>query len=456
MEVPVSSPASVLDNEVGAAFARSVHRHASDFADDFHALYQRPHHRIYRKVGPGFLPLDLGRSFLRDCGRFVELVREIPDRIFGGDLGKLADYSRLSERDLELAMLQPEDGSWKLAARPDFIEGPEGPLFLEANIDSSLGGLGNTDRVARVVRASQAFASLSETYSCMPADPCTQLANVFRRAHRARDGYGEPRVAVLDWHEEIEEFPEPYVLLSGQLMAEGIHACIGDERELAFDGDVLCVRDQPVDVVFRGLVLDGYWRANRSLLQPLDEAYATGKVALVSNYRTLFFDNKLLLVLLSDEVYRERYSVEEQAFIHRTLPWTRRLQERRTERNGKVVDLIPHVREHKDELVLKPGGGSGALDVVAGAFHDMARWDGAISRAVVEGDWIVQQYVPPRESRFICYEEGEPREEVLACLWGAYVLNGRPSGFVLRAGPTYHGVISAAKGAGVGCVFLYH
>jgi hypothetical protein len=261
-------------------------------------------------------------------------------------------------------------------------------------------------------------------------------------------------VAILDWTEEIAEFPEPYELVRGRLMADGIPTVLTDERFLEFDGDKLSAKGQPVDVVFRGIVLDDVWRARRGGLRALEQAYEANRVGLLSNFRTVLFDHKRILSLLSDEAYRSRFSSREQRFIDRTVPWTRHVAERQTTRGDRGVDLIPHLHDNRDELVLKPGGGSGALDVVVGRFHTQARWEGAISRALLEGDWIVQENVEPPEAVFPRYEPEGIAEERLNYLWGAYVVAERTSGFVIRAGTTYNGVIAAAKGAGVGCAFV--
>jgi hypothetical protein len=69
---------------------------------------------------------------------------------------------------------------------------------------------------------------------------------------------------------------------------------------------------------------------------------------------------------------------DERTLVARTVPWTRKLEERRTTKDGRKVDLPSFVRHHREGLVLKPAHGYGGRDVLVGDETAPAEWDEAI------------------------------------------------------------------------------
>ena len=94
----------------------------------------------------------------------------------------------------------------------------------------------------------------------------------------------------------------------------------------------------------------------------------------------------------------------------RTVPWTRKLEERRTLKDGREVDLPAFLRDHREELVLKPAHAYGGRDVLVGDETPAAAWEAAL-RAGMGRAWVAQERVPIPEESFPTCEGGALRFE---------------------------------------------
>src|SRR5262249_31734404 len=90
-------------------------------------------------------------------------------------------------------------------------------------------------------------------------------------------------------------------------------------------------------------------------------------------------------------------SAEELHAIRAHIPWTRRVEECRTELDGQTVDLIPFVLRNHERFVLKPNDAYGGKGIVLGWQVDDAAWEKEVTAALAQ-PFIVQQRVNlPRE-----------------------------------------------------------
>ena len=72
------------------------------------------------------------------------------------------------------------------------------------------------------------------------------------------------------------------------------------------------------------------------------EVYAGVSRSLLASYKTMF-------ELLSSTAYRELFPAELANEVARHIPWTRALRERTTDRDGTTVELLPFVRDHREQ-----------------------------------------------------------------------------------------------------------
>ena len=152
-----------------------------------------------------------------------------------------------------------------------------------------------------------------------------------------------------------------------------------------------------------------------------------------------------LLVTETDEAFANMLSPDESAFVARVVPWTRRVEERRTTRDGHVVDLVPYVREHREALVLKPAHGYGGASVYVGTETEPTTWDRAVTNAV-GGAWVVQERVLIAEEPFPIVEAGRLAFRPFKVNVNPFYVRGAEVGAVTRASRS--AVINVSAGGG--------
>src|SRR5688500_18940610 len=74
---------------------------------------------------------------------------------------------------------------------------------------------------------------------------------------------------------------------------------------------------------------------------------------MVNSPRSKSLHKKASLAVLSDERNAALYDAAALAAIQAFVPWTRVVEERRTTHGGAEVDLVAHVRAHRDRMILK-------------------------------------------------------------------------------------------------------
>jgi hypothetical protein len=125
---------------------------------------------------------------------------------------------------------------------------------------------------------------------------------------------------------------------------------------------------------------------------PLLQAVATRAVCMVNPPRCKILHKKASLAVLSDERNQSLFSAEERESVEAHIPWTRVMEERRTQHGGKEVDLVPFVLGLRHRLVLKPNDDYGGAGIVLGWDTDEAGWERAVAQALAS-PYIVQERV---------------------------------------------------------------
>jgi len=117
-------------------------------------------------------------------------------------------------------------------------------------------------------------------------------------------------------------------------------------------------------------------------------------------------------------------------------------------RDGKAIDLLGHLRAHRDHYVIKPNDEYGGTGVTLGWETGESAWDDALSRAVAERDrgWVAQQRIAVRREVFpVCEAGGVVMRDMLVD-FAPYVFRGRLAGFLTRLSAT--GLANVTSGGG--------
>ncbi|MER3514870.1 MAG: hypothetical protein C4310_11215, partial [Chloroflexota bacterium] len=107
--------------------------------------------------------------------------------------------------------------------------------------------------------------------------------------------------------------------------------------------------------------------------QPIVRALRDRAVCMGNGFRAKLLHKKSIHAFLTDERNAHLFSAEEQAAIARHIPWTRKVEERKTLYHGQTIDLLPFIADHRERLVLKPNDEYGGKGVVIG-WETRGRW----------------------------------------------------------------------------------
>ena len=135
--------------------------------------------------------------------------------------------------------------------------------------------------------------------------------------------------------------------------------------------------------------------------------------------------------------------------IARHVPWTRVVRETRTSKGAEAFDLVPCIRRHRDDLVLKPNDEYGGAGVTLGWETSESAWDAVLQEALAAppGTWIVQEKIAVRREVFPWFQGGGDAvmTDMLVDM-APYLFRGKLAGFLTRLSAT--GLANVTSGGG--------
>jgi uncharacterized circularly permuted ATP-grasp superfamily protein len=142
--------------------------------------------------------------------------------------------------------------------------------------------------------------------------------------------------------------------------------------------------------------------------------------------------------VLTDARFDRLLDGEERAIVRAHVPWTRRVREGASTRDGRPVDLLPYARTNKDDLVLKPSDEYGGAGVHLGWEMTSGAWGTALDAALTDREqaWILQERIGVLREPFpVCLEDGVVERDMLVDL-APYLFRGKLSGYLTRLSAT--------------------
>jgi uncharacterized circularly permuted ATP-grasp superfamily protein len=384
---------------------------------------------------------------LRESGRrLLELAARVARAAFDGDAGRLCAYLGTPAAEARWVGLDPGEPDVVLSRLDAFLT-PEGPRFIEINSDAPA-GLGYGDMMAEVFRELPVFRRFALRHAVAYQPSADRVVDALLALWSRRGDPAAPSVAIVDFaHVKTRADQE---ILRQRIEARGLRCLLADPRELEVREGALWAGPERIDLVYRRSVL-------QELLEHEDEvsaflgAYRDGLALFVNSLRCRLSEDKAFFALLGDEAFAGLMSEDERGFVERVVPWTRKLEERRTLRGGREVDLVPHCLERRDELVLKPAHGYGGRSVYLGEETSPEEWRRAIEAGLGQ-PWVVQERVPIPEEEFPLLGDGGLRFERLKVNANPFYVAGLEVGAVTRASRS--SVINVSAGGGSAPTFV--
>ncbi|HEY6119265.1 MAG TPA: hypothetical protein VIV66_04855 [Pyrinomonadaceae bacterium] len=396
-----------------------------------------------REIGAALRPHLLTRTQYRILADSSQVLAAAFERIAAALLSEPSKMQTigLTEREIKLAIVEPKYSRSTVTSRLDgFVHGRE-VRFVEYNAEnpSSLMDQASLNEILLEVGAMQ---DLAKHYQLRQFCPEKHLLDALMTTYREWGASGVPNIAILDW----DGLPtaDEFVLLRDFFTLSGVPTIICAPEHLDYKTGKLRCGSFPIDLVYKRVIINELLaRCDDS--HPLIRAYAAGDVCLVNSFRCKLVHKKAAFGLLTDETYANWFTTRQREVIRRTVPWTRRVVQRKTHHRGVKVDLIEHVRKHRSQFVLKPNDDYGGRGILFGGNSTVSEWESALSEAL-SGDYVVQEKIELRKEVFPIFSESRWALQPMYVDTNPFLFAGSVEGALVRLADSP--VVNVTSGGG--------
>jgi hypothetical protein len=261
--------------------------------------------------------------------------------------------------------------------------------FTEYNAETPAGAA-YVDALADVFLTMPVMREFLRRYRVVPLPARPGVFHALLGAYRQWAGTSEPpRVAILDWR-EVPTYSE-FVLFQDYFRGQGLECRIVDPREAEYRGGRLTADGYPITLIYKRVLINELLDRG-GLDQPVVRAVRDGAACMVNPFRCKIAYKKAGFAVLTDERNAGLFSPDEREAVAAHIPWTRRVEERRTRYGGQDIDLIPFVLRRRERFVLKPSDDYGGKGVVLGWTVSDGEWERAVQAALAE-PYVVQEQI---------------------------------------------------------------
>jgi hypothetical protein len=396
-----------------------------------------------REVGIGLRPHLLTRTQYDLLTHSSEVLAQAFDKVGAALLSQPSRMEAvgLTERETKLALVNPKYATLAVTTRLDgFVHGNE-IKFVEYNAENP-SSISDQTILNEVLRDVGAMRTLADRYELRQFAPAEFLLDALLDTFREWGGAGAPNIAILDW----EGLPtaDEFVLLKDFFVARGVPTVICTPAQLEYENGQLRFGAFPIDLVYKRVIIHELLERCDDF-HPLIRAYLRGDVCLVNSFRCKILHKKAVFEMLTDEANANWFTSLENAIIKRTVPWTRRVAERKTRHRGLEVDLVEHVRKNRQLFVLKPNDDYGGHGLSIGDHTTTAEWDDALSRALT-ADYVVQEKIDLRTEIFPVFGESGWAFQPMYVDTNPFLFGNRVEGAMVRLSDSP--VVNVTSGGG--------
>jgi hypothetical protein len=213
------------------------------------------------------------------------------------------------------------------------------------------------------------------------------------------------------------------------------------------------------EVTFGGKVMDAVLLTvpedgviGKPAMMKLTASFLAGHIVFPDNPIYAILNNKSLLAMLHEPSLLQQLPSTEQAFIHRYVPWTAKVNQQQVsyqyegQNEAQSVHLPTLLADNKDLFVLKKSLSAAGRDVYIGAFMDQPQWLECIDKVKDDNGWLVQRFCKADK---VVATSGNSTLGVYDMVWGVFDLDNSYSGAFIRAKASDQssGIINLANGA---------
>jgi hypothetical protein len=373
-------------------------------------------------VAPG--DYEAIRGVCRDIFRAVEKVEE---RLGEG----LWDRVDLTPPERDLVRIDPGYRRSSPTSRLDSFITTDAYRFVELNAESPA-GIAYNEVLVDIFLGLPVMKRFQERWRVQRFQARERLLATLLACYREAGGGKErPTIAIVDY-EEVPTRSEHH-LFRDFFESKGYPALVCDPRQLLYEDRVLRHDGTAIDIVYKRLLTNEFLE-RVELLQPLLAAIRERAVTVVNPFRCKPIHKKAIFAVLTDDDVQPLLTEHERRAIAAHVPWTRRVCEGRTSRQGQAIDLVPYVRAHRSELVLKPNDEYGGKGVFIGWEASESEWDEALATAL-RASYVVQEKVDLQRQSFPELAPDLRFRDLIVDL-DPFVFQGEVEGFLTRLSGT--------------------
>jgi len=396
-----------------------------------------------RPIGIALRPHLLDQTQFRALTLAAERVTSALEKVAAAVLQNpiLMDELGLTEAERKMALVDPGFSTAGVTTRLDaFVHGEE-IKFVESNAENP-SSLPDQEELNRLLLGLPVMANFAQRYRLRQFSPVKALLKTLLGSYREWGGSGVPNVAILDW-KDLPTLSE-FVFLQEHFSAHGVPTIICSPDELEYDQGQLRCGSFRIDLVYKRVIIHELL-ARYDETHPLIRAYVNHHVCLVNPFRCKIMHKKAVFEMLTDEQRQDWFTSSEKAAIRRTVPWTRRVSDRKTTRKGQRIDLLEFIRSNRPRLLLKPNDDYGGHGIYFGAQLDEHEWDKAIERAFL-GDYIVQDALDLHLEMFPIFSETDWKLHPMFVDTNPFLFRGKVCGAMVRLSATP--IVNVTSGGG--------
>lgn len=310
----------------------------------------------------------------------------------------------LRDWEEELVQINPGfQGTYPTSRLDAFFVSEQELYFTEYNSETPAGTAYN-DALTDVFFALPIMQAFMRRYRVVPLPARPGVLQVLLDSFRQWAGRREaPRIAILDWC-EVPTYSE-FLLFQDYFQSQGLECRIIDPREVEYKAGRLMAGDYHITLIYKRVLISELWeRGGRD--HPVIQALRDRKVCMVNPLTCKILYKKASFAVLTDERNAGLFAPAELDAIAAHIPWTRVVEQRKTNYRGKEIDLVPFVMENRDQLVLKPNDEYGGKGIVLGWLADRAEWEHAVQTALAE-PYVVQQRIGVPSEPYPSFIDGQ-------------------------------------------------
>ena len=396
-----------------------------------------------RPIGIALRPHFLNQKQFRTLAHTAEQIASALEKVTTAVLQypKLMNQLGLTDAERELASIDPGFSMAGITTRLDAFVSDDEIKFVECNAENP-SSLSDQEELNRLLFDLPTMAAFAQRHRLRQFSPVEKLRQTLLHTYREWGGTGVPNIAILDW----ENLPtaNEFVLLRDHFEAHDIRTTICSPDDLEYRNGQLRCGAFRVDLVYKRVIIHEFL-ARYDDTHPLIRAYMNHDVCLVNPFRCKITHKKAVFELLTDEQCDDWFTPDERKAMRRSIPWTRRVSDRKTTREGKTISLLEFIRTNRSRLVLKPNDDYGGHGVYLGVQLDEREWDNAIE-AALSADYIVQDALDLHPEVFPVFNETDWKFQPMFVDTNPFLFRGKVCGAMVRLSSSP--VVNVTSGGG--------